>query len=337
MADILNLIREKDLVDYARAYDYQTVYKGQKLFTPRKVEDIKFRYMQLTEGGSLPVSARVHSFDAEARIGDRPNFEEVNVEQMLIKEKINMTERISKYLGNSASDNAVKSFVYNDANNMMSRVLTRAEVANMELLSTGKVTVNENNVKMEVDYKLPANNRITLGNWSDASFDIFGDIQRILDTAKSKGQTLVRAFANSSVIKYITANEGVKAYWEKKTDIMTDSAVITWLKQQFGFEIVPVDEVYKDSALGSATHKFFKDDTITFVNTLGAIGEGLYGVTPEELELNDGKYEFDEKMFVALTRWKNPDPVGVWTKASALYVPVVKDISGMFIGTIVKA
>ena len=334
MADILRLIKDNDRIDYAQAYAYQTSFKGSKLFPAKKVENIKVRVAQLVEGGALPVAAKVHSFDSEARIGDRPDFEIVSYEQMLIKEKINQSERVIEYLGHNASDNAVKDYVYNDFDNMMSRVLTRAEVANMELLSTGKVTVNENNVKFEVDYKLPANNKITLGNWASPSHDIIGDLNTVVDTASAKGVMLVRAFTTSDVVKYMLANEGIMAKWENKPSILSKTALLAWVKENFGIEFVLVDEVYKDSASASATRKFFKPNTITFVNTLGAIGEGLYGVTPEELELNDGKYEFREKMLVALTQWKGTDPVAVWTKATALYVPVVKDIGGMFIGTI---
>jgi hypothetical protein len=334
MADILRLVSEQDRIDYAQAYAYQTSFKGAKLFPAKKVENLKVRIAQLVEGGNLPVMAKVHSLDSEARIGDRPDFEIVGYEQMLIKEKINQSERIIKYLGNKATDNDVKSFVYDDFNNMMSRVLTRTEVANMELLSTGKISVNENNVKFEVDYKLPANNKISLGSWASADHDIIGDLNTIMETASAKGVTLVRAFTTSEVVKYMLSNAGIMAKWENKPSILNKTALLAWVKENFGVEFILVDEVYKESANGVATHKFFKPNTITFVNTLGAIGEGLYGVTPEELELNDGKYEFRENMFVALTQWKSADPVAVWTKASALYVPVVKDINSMFIATI---
>lgn len=334
MADILNLIKEQDRIAYAQAYNYQKNFMGQKLFAPRKTENLKARVLQIMEGGNLPVMAKVHSFDAEARIGDRPNFEELNFEQLLIKEKINLTERQIKVLGHRATDKELKDFVYNDYDNMLSRVVTRTEVANMEFLSTGKITVNENNVKLTVDYRLPANNKVSFANWSDPTHDIIGDIRTLINTAKMKGKKLLRAITSSKILGYISNNKAVKAYWEMKTEIMTDEAVLRWLGGQFGINFVTNDEVYKESALGSTTHRFFNEDTITFVDTLGTIGEGLYGVTPEELELNNGKFEFREEMLVALTQWKTPDPVAVWTKATALYIPVPKDINGIYIATV---
>lgn len=337
MADILNLVREKDLVEYSKAYNYQTAFKGSQLFPAVKVQDVKFRYKQLVEGGNIPVMAKVHSLDSEARIGDRPDFEEISIEQMLIKEKINLTERQATMLGANPSDSLLKEFVYDDAGNMISRVLTRAEVMNMELLSTGKVTVNENNVKMEVDYHLPASNKIALGNWSNPDYDIIGDLRNVKTVASGKGIVIVRAFTTSEVVGYMLANKGIQGYWANKSDVLTDKALLTWVEGQFGINFVVIDEVYKDSLKSSTVHKFFKANTITFVNTLGALGEGLYGVTPEERLLDDGKHEFSEKMLVALTIWKSTDPAGVWTKGSALYVPAIKDINSMLIGTIAVA
>lgn len=334
MADILKLITETDRIDYGTNYAYKTNFMGQKLFPAKKVENLKVRIAQLLEGGDVPVMAQVHSFDSEARIGDRPDFDVVDLEQAFIKEKINQTERIIKLLGNRATENETIDFVYNDMDNMMSRVLTRCEVANMELLSTGKVTYKENNVNLELDYKLSSDNKVALGKWSDSAHDILGDINTIISRATAKGVTLARAITTSKVIGYMINNDGIKGFWANKADVLTKARLITWLNENYGIEFVTNDEVYKESAKSTVTHRFFKEDTISFVGTKATLGEGLFGVTPEELELNDGKYEFNEKMFVALTQWKTPDPVAVWTKASALYVPVIKNINGLFIGTV---
>ena len=332
--DILNLIKDNDRIRYAESYAYPTSFMGQKLFPAVKTENLKVSAMRVVEGGTLPVMAMVHSLDSEARIAERTNFEEINFEQFLIKEKINQTERIIKYLGHKASDNEVKAFVYDDFNLVMSDVLTRIEVANMELLSTGKISIKENNVTKELDYRLPINNKISFANWSDPDHDIIGDIRTIKKNAKAMGVTLARAITSEKVLGYITSNNAVKSMWEKKTDIMTDEAVLTWLSQQFGIEFVTNDEVYKTGRLSGETKRFFKEDTISFLDTRGTLGQGFYGVTPEELELNDGKYSFNQKMMVALTQWKHPDPVAVWTKASALYVPVLKNVNGLFIATV---
>lgn len=331
--DILNLIKNQDRVDYAQSYNYSLGFMGEKLFPAKKTDNIKVRIMQLLEGGDLPVAAQIHALDTEARIGDRPDFEEVSFEKMLIKEKINQTERISLYLGDRASDNEIKSYVYNDLDNMMSRILTRAEAARMELLSTGKVTYKENNITKEVDYKLPNNNKVSF-SWSDPSADIIGDLRTFVATARAKGKILQRAITSSKVLGYIMNNTAILKMWEKTMDLMTDVSVLRWLSAQFGIEFVLNDAVYKESATSSTIHRFFKEDCISFVSTKMALGESLFGVTPEERELINSGATVTEKMLVALTQWKTPDPVATWTKGSALFVPVVKDINGLFVATV---
>ena len=331
--DILNLIKNQDRVDYASNYTYGRTYIGEKLFPSVKTDNLTVRVMQLIEGGDLPVAAVVHSFDSEAKIGDRPNFEIVSLEKMFIKEKINQTERIIQFLGDRASDNEVKAFVYDDMGNMLSRVQTRAEVARMELLSTGKVTIKENNITKEVDYKLSVNNKVPF-TWSDPSADIIGDLRTLVATARSKGKILQRAITSAKVLGYIMNNTAIIKMWEKTMDVMTDVSVLRWLSSQFGIEFVLNDEVYKESATSNTTHRFFKEDVISFVSTRLALGESVYGVTPEERELKNSGATVAEKMLVSLTQWKTPDPVAVWTKASALFVPVIKDINGLYIATI---
>lgn len=331
--DILNLIKNQDRVDYSSNYTYGRTYMGEKLFPSVKTDNLTVRVMQLLEGGDLPVAAVVHSFDSEAKIGDRPNFEIVSLEKMFIKEKINQTERIIQFLGDRASDNEVKAFVYDDMGNMLSRVQTRAEVARMELLSTGKVTIKENNITKEVDYKLSVNNKVPF-TWSDPSADIIGDLRTLVATARSKGKILQRAITSAKVLGYIMNNTAIIKMWEKTMDVMTDVSVLRWLSAQFGIEFVLNDEVYKESATSNTTHRFFKEDVISFVSTRLALGESVYGVTPEERELKNSGATVTEKMLVSLTQWKTPDPVAVWTKASALFVPVIKDINGLYIATI---
>ena len=80
----------------------------------------------------------------EARIGVRPTWEEIKVEKLLIKEKINLSERVRllKNTGVNAND-AILRYVFDDMGRLANNVKTRTEVAKMELVGTGKVTVNE--------------------------------------------------------------------------------------------------------------------------------------------------------------------------------------------------
>lgn len=317
MADLLKLITPKMWQEFTDNYVYPTNFMGQKLFPAIKTEDLEVSIAQLLEGGQVPVMAQVHAFDSEARIGDRPNFEKVDYAKLLIKEKLNQTERVSQFVKN-APDSKVVKFVFDDAANLISRVLTRAEVANMEVLGTGKATYKENNLDLTVDYGVATK---SISSWDDADHDILGDIDAIIAERAAKGYPTVRAITSSKIIGYMLNNNKIKAYWANKADPLTRSRLLSWLNDNYNINFAVNDEVYKTSANANSVKRFYPEEAITFVATVGVLGQGMYGYTPEELELENTS----EKSFVTITQWKTPDPVAVWTKGSALYVPILKD------------
>lgn len=187
--DLLKLIKNEDLMSFADNYNYKrSGFMGQALFAPEKTRNLKVRMRQLVEGGDIPVMAQVHALDAEARIGDRPRFQELVVEKLLIKEKLDQGERVAYFLdslGGKESD--VVDFIYDDAANLLSRVITRAEVANMELLSTGKLQIRENNASIDVDFGYKVAQNKSYSGWNTASHDIIGDLNAVQAAARAKG------------------------------------------------------------------------------------------------------------------------------------------------------
>ena len=274
--------------------------------------------------------AQIHAFDSEARIGERPNFEVKDYTKLLIKEKINQTERIAQFL-KYAPDNKVKQFVFDDAANLISRVLTRAEVATMEVLGTGHATYKENNVSLDVNYGVKTANFTE--TWSSADADILGEIEAAIAERASRGYTTERAITSSKVIGYMLKNNAIKSYWANKAEPLTQSRLISWIRDNYGVELVVNDATYKTALSDATAKRFYPENAITFLSTRTAVGQGMFGYTPEELSLP----ETSEKNFVTVTQWYTEDPVAVWTKASALYVPVLKDSNSISIYTVKTA
>jgi hypothetical protein len=202
----------------------------------------------------------------------------------------------------------------------------------MELLATGQVTYKENNLNTTVSYGFNPSNLINNlgGDWATASHDILGDLETIISFAQSKGYTLVRAFTSSKVISYMVNNTKIQGYWANKSEPLTKARLISWINENYGIEFVVNDAMYKNSARSGQAFRFYPEDRISFVATKTALGKGLFGYTPEELKLANTS----EQSMVTVTSWETPDPVAVWTKASALYVPVIADINGLFIAKV---
>ena len=334
--DVLHLVSDKDLFEYSENLNYKTNFVADKYFPRQKSRTLGAMIRQLVAGGEIPVMAQFHSLDAEARIGDRTNYTELQFDKLPIKEKLNVTERILEAFGPGVSDNIkteVLRFVFDDASNLVSRVLTREAVANTEVLATGKLVIKENGIDTIIDYNVPATNKVTFTAWSDASHDIIADLDNISKAVKKAGFRITKAMCNSTIIDYISKNTALREMLSRAGVLPTESNVVELLQTAVKYTFEVNDDVYKTSINGE-TKNMYPDNTITFITTNDAnVGVGALGYTPEELAgINAG-----ERSQVTLTTYNTNDPVALWTKASALYVPVLRNPNGIFIATINNA
>lgn len=332
--DLLNLVTNKDLYEFTENLNYRTNFVGDRYFPKQKSRNLKALVRSIVDGGDIPVMAKVHAFDAESLIGDRTNYVEMEYEKLLIKEKLNVTEKIIELFGSGVNDEMkgeVLNYIFDDASNLVSRVLTREEVANMEALSTGKITVKENGIDITVNYHLPTANSVTFTDWSTSSHDILKDLDDLKDKLTAKGQVLTEMLCNSSVIQYMKKNDGIRDIFSKRGLNPSTTRIKEFIAEEYEFVITVNDDVYKVSANAAETKKFYPDNKITFFTMPAAnVGVGAVGYTPDELALG----ETSEKSLVTLTTDHTTDPVALWTKASALYFPVLRNNKGIYIATV---
>lgn len=330
--DYLTMLKPEEIIEFTDNLSYTTNFIGDKLFPNVKSGNLKVAMRRIMDGATVPVMAQVHSLDSEARIGDRPNFEELSFEKLFIKEKLNQTERMAEFIDSGASAGQIKNLIFDDIANLVSRVLTRVEVMKMEYLASGRVTVHENGVMTSVDYKVPfANN---LGPQFIDMLEEIGitrSLEQVKTMAKAKGYNLQRAFCSSEFItNVLCGDDTILGFISNANVVPTEKNVRAWVKDNFGIEFVPIDDVYKTSVHSEEVLRFFPSNVLSFVGTRDTLGNAVFGVTPEERRLRNGKTS--EKALVTTTQWINEDPVAVWTKASAIALPVPKDPNGLFIG-----
>ena len=339
MPDILNLISDADRLDFSQNFSVaRPAYIGDRIFPDQKTENLKAEYLRLSRGATIPVMATVHAFDTEAEIGTRPALEKTAVEKLLIKRKINQTERMRLLAENGVyADDAVVRYVFDDMRLMAESVKVRTEVAKMEVLATGKMTIKENNLNMTVDYGVPKENtgfKIDFGK--DA--DIIGQIQAIADEAANNGHALSEMVLGTKILRKLAENKGIQTLVYGTVGAgtyVTAEKLRALFVDMFGFgQITTNDLRYKVQKANGLEDKlrFFPEDKVAFMSngTAASFGVGLWGVTPEEAEY--GQYnEKSANQYITLTQWATPDPVAVWTKASGLFIPVLPDPSALFI------
>lgn len=333
--DFLRTLKNEELVSISADFNYLRAtqdFVGLKLLPMARTENLKVAIYNLTKGADVPVMALVHAFDSEARIGDRPAYEEIKAELLLVKEKLNQGEELRKRikdLGMSSAEGAVLNAIYDDINHLISKVLVAFEKRACELLSTGKVVINENNAKVEVNYGFnTATNQVDFTGWSSAEHDIVADLIALRTASKNK---IVRMIMSSKVMGYILANTKLNAIAEKAGVYVTQDWAKTYINNIVGVEIIVDDRTYKLSHKDTTEYRFFPENVVVSLTTRGEVGKTFMTSTPiEDGNTVDGTYGF-----VAVSQWRTEDPVTSWTKAEGVGLPVIAGINNtLYLSTI---
>lgn len=338
--NIMELVSKADLLDYSQNLNITRNYLGDTLFPDIKTQHLKAEFYRLSDPLMLPTMAQVHALDTETHIGQRPTLEKVKLEKMFIKEQINQSERLQLWLEEGVTDaDTITNYIFDDVSRLTESVKTRTEVMKIEALCTGKITIDENGAKFSIDYQVPATNKKAL-SWSSKTADILGDIQAIVDTAKSIGQSITTMVTSTKTLSYMRQNEGIQtAIYSAlgKGTYVSNSLLQQLIEDMFGIKIMVHDEFYRyEDAKGVLKSKrYFDENKAVFLSPManGTFGNGLWGTTPEELA-NGPWTSKNQNQYITVVMYEKPDPVSIWTKAAGMFVPVMPNPNGLFIGTV---
>ncbi|MCM1440070.1 MAG: hypothetical protein NC131_12840 [Roseburia sp.] len=338
MADYLKILDGETLANISVQFDYKSAmadFVGLKLMPMVKTDNMKVAMYNLLKGSEIPVIALVHALDSEARIGDRPNYEEIREELFLIKEKLNQGEELRKKIKDMGMDSTERSIInaiYDDISNLITKVLTGFERRACEVLSMGKMTINENGAVRTVDYKLSDENKINFTAWNDPTHDIFADLASLKRASKNK---IVRQIISSTVMGWIMSNDKMAAYAEKQAVPVTEDLAKSYVSTTLGIELIVDDRTFKKSYNETTEYRFFDELTVISLTTRGEVGKTFMTSTPaEDANAADGSYGY-----VTVSQWKDAsDPWHTWTEAEGLGLPVIVDINNtLYLSKITKS
>lgn len=338
MADVLGLIESKDLLAFSQNYSIERNYVGNRLFPNIKTENLEAEYYSMSALNQLPTLAKVHAFDSETVIGNRPGLDKFNFEKLLVKEKINQSERTQFMLDHGVAKTGLVRTVFDDINRLANNVIARAEKMKMDILTTGTLVINENNLNFTVDFGIPNSNKKSY-DWGSPEHDILGDIQAMVDLASANGQAPDVVVTSRKIVRYMQKNKYIQSAINSALGVGTfvDGVQINNLMERmFGFSIIVDEDVYASESISAGVitrskQRFFAENK--FVMTSMNNGAGLWGPTPEEKAY--GPYtDKSSKQYVTVAQWQTPDPVALWTKASGLIVPIIPQADAVVIATI---
>lgn len=318
------------------------------LFGDQLTDNLVAYWQSIADEYQVPMMAQFHGFDTEAQTTFRVPVDTHNIEKGLIKVKINQSERMRALTRSGVREDAMYDYVIRDGTRLAEQVITRTKVAKNELMATGKVTINENDLKLTVDYGVPEDQIDTkTGIDLGVDADIVGQLQAKLDEARAKGVTLTGLYTSRANITKMRQNKSIQGAINgalMQGQLVRQSAFAAFLEEEFGItQVITNDLTYGTSAtLGEderpkiTTARYYPTDRMTLFapNPAGQMGVCAWGLPPETDAanlLNVAAAVGAEKPYVYITQWAEHDPAVLWTKASALAMPMIFNPSGLWI------
>lgn len=349
--DILGFVPDADWLDVG----FQVTRQNDPvdgLFGDEKTDNLMAKWESLASEYQIPMMAQFHGFDTESQKTFRTPIDTHNIEKGLIKVKINQSERMRALLRAGIRENELYDYIINDGVRLADQVFTRSKVAKNELLATGKITIKENNLDLTVDYGVPDDQlAFTIDFGAGAAADVPTQLQALVDAATAKGVTINGMFTSKAVLtkfrkdaniqKAVNGNIGAGA-------LVKNQALAAYLEEEFGIgTIITNDLTYGASAKFDAndrpviqTSRYYPTDKITFfaTNPGGRLGTGLWGNPPEVDAANFFKVSAESSVspYVYVMQWMETDPAVLWTKASALFMPVLYNPNSLFISDVTE-
>ena len=318
------------------------------LFDDVRTDNLVAYWQTIAAEYQIPMMAQFHAFDTEAQTTFRVPVDTHYIEKGLVKVKINQSERMRALLRSGVREDALYDYVIRDGARLAEQVITRSKVAKNELMATGKITIKENNLNLSPDYGVTAEQTaFELDLSPDA--DVPSQLQAIVDAALAKGVTLTgfqtsrknitKMRNNAAVQKAINGNIGAGA-------LVSGAAMTAYLETEFGLgRVITNDltygaeaEIGTDGRPSITTARYYPDNKITFfaTNPAGKLGTVAWGDPPEATvgSLTTATSS-SESPYVYIDQWTEDDPKVLWTKASALFIPVLYNPSSLWIATVI--
>lgn len=352
--NVLGFIPEKDWLSVG--FDVQRPGDPiDGLFGDEKTDNLVAYWQTIANEYQIPVMAQFHGFDVEAQKTFRVPIDTHNIEKGLIKVKLNQSERLRELTrAGVQGDENLYEYVMNDGLRLAEQVVTRTKVAKNELLATGKVTIKENDLDLTVDYGVPtANLNKTLDFGAGAAYSIPDQLQMLVDETTAKGIALNGMVLPRAILTKLRQNGAIQRAVNGANmvgQLVRNADLRAYMSEEYGIaEIITNDLTYNvPGAMSSTTNvptltatRYFPANKVSFfaTNNAGRIGAGLWGDPPEvdaARAFDGGVAASGESPYVYISQWGEKDPAVLWTKASALFMPVLYNPNGLYVASVIE-
>lgn len=342
---VYDLVDPAVLTQYVRAYDNE-VLRNQMLLGAwlPDVNNDSLEY-QINQQTFKDVDvAEYRPFDVQPKLTGRQGFARIRGEIPPLSRQIALTEedtlRLNALLrGGADGRSTLINQIYADAERMIRSVRLRLELARGQLLTTGKFTLNENNVMLEADFGVPADHFVTAqASWATTTTDILTHlltwVQKYVDDNGFEPGVLL---ANRTILGYFLLNDSFRnaaalnGIVPGRINLETVGAILS----ANGLPpVVTYDTVVRVD--GNQTRIIPNDKLILLPPQGQPLGETQWGITAEALKLaSKGKIAARDAAGVLAVVLENDNPVQTFTLATGLAMPLLGDPNALMVADVI--
>lgn len=319
-----------------------------QLFGDIRTDNIVAYWESMASQYGIPVMAQFHAFDSETQKTLRAPIDVHNIEKGLIKVKIDQSERLRALMGRGVNrESALVERVFNDGYNLADQVFTRTKVAKNEVLASGKMTINENNLAITVDYGVPAGNltkKLDVGAGATTPLD--EQLLTLITDARAAGTQLNGIYCGVSALTKLRKNSNLQKAINGVNmvgQLVKMADLRAYLADELGINRIFINDATYSLPLTEgndgrpvvSAQRYYPANKISFFGGNGKIGDGLWGDPPEVTASRFMDVEGSSvSPYVYVSQYAEQDPAVIWTKASALFMPVLYNPSGLYVATL---
>lgn len=318
-------------------------YLGEALFPATRQQGLELNVVKGKQG--LPVALVSANWDTDVLYRDRIGFNALTAELPFFKEAYKIDELTRQKILTMDQRFVAPLFnkVFDDVNDLLDGAEVTAERMRMQLIGTGTISIQENGVDKQYDYGFTSGTQLVTEStlWSASGAHPFKSVVAQLKYYKRTfKKTPALIVIGYNAYQSLLEDADVLAYFSSlPTPLLapTDDEIHAYIERRLGVRVVCADAQYvkaRDFASRTATY-FYPADRYTILPAI-EIGETNYGQTPEEIDLLNGGNSSvlsGEVLSngVAVTTWKEVDPVNVSVKVSEVVLPSCPIIDEIYI------
>lgn len=343
--NLLQNVDPEDILAFARAVPTPDDYLLTREIVPeRQIQSVKWRTKRSSR---FQGAAKFRAFDTETPLGRR-EVEHAFTEGMLppVGQKlfVGELETILLDLERGADDQELIDALFDDAENNVRAIRARMELAAGDLLVDGKFTLNENKLQLEADFGVASGFLPTAATlWTNAAAKPLDDEQAwikylIANGAGRPGRVVTSDRVASLYASNLQYQEAFFGRNQSAYPTLTPGQVNS---VRSAYNLPPITVYDTVIRVDGVNQRVIPDNRYLLLPaTSEDFAETQYGITAEAIALSrqgNVRITREDQPGIVVTTHEKDDPVQVWTKGSAVAMPVMYDNTAYVCATVAAA